>query len=123
MNRYNARAITDRVHYALGLKMDKQIRDVFEDILIQVEWLLEQENNAWIPVTERLPELPGQYLVTSELNYYHGGCWDENKDGTTRSIAVAYYDGTDKIGGKNYWNHAYVTAWQHLPETYQVAFR
>ena len=24
-------------------------------------------------------------VVTSELNYYHGGCWDETETGTSRT--------------------------------------
>ena len=81
---------------------------------------IEHENNTkWIPVTERLPKQAGHYLVTSEINYYHGGCQDTNNNGTTNSMVVAYYDGTDRIGGKNYWNYAHVKAWQPLPEVYR----
>lgn len=119
MNTYNAKAITDRVNYALGLKLNKNVRDIFEDILIQVDFLLEKENEGWIPVSERLPEKEGHYLVTSELNYYHGGCWDETETGTSRSLAIAFYNGTDKIGGKNYWNHTHVIAWRELPDFYR----
>ncbi len=78
--------------------------------------LKDKSHNSWILETERLPEKKGHYLVTSEMNYYHGGSLDKNKDGTTKSIAVAYYDGTDKIGGKNYWNKSHVTAWRQLPD-------
>lgn len=116
MNRYDLRAITDRVHYALGLNLEKHVRDVFEDILIQVDWVLQKD---WIPVTERLPEQPGQYLVTSELNWYRGGCSDETEEGTSRSLVIAFYDGTDKIGGKNYWNRPLVVAWKPLPDIYR----
>lgn len=115
MNAYDARAITDRVHYALGITKDKLIRGVLEDILVQVDWLLEKENESWIPIAERLPEQEGHYLVTSELNYYHGGCLDETEEGTSRSLAIAYYDGTDS---KHCWNHAHVIAWKSLPDIY-----
>ncbi len=75
--------------------------------------------NEWVSVKERLPDEKGHYLVTSALNYYHGGCWDETEKGTSRSLAIAYYDGTDKIGGKNYWNHSHVIAWKLLPDIYR----
>lgn len=52
MNSYQARAITDRVHYGLGITTDKRIRDVFEDILVQVEWLFQEEQV--VSVDERL---------------------------------------------------------------------
>lgn len=74
------------------------------------------EKLTWVPVKERLPDEKGHYLVISELNYWHGGCWDKNKDGTSRSIVVAFYDKTDTIGGKNYWNHSHVTHWMPLPD-------
>lgn len=74
------------------------------------------EKLTWISVQERLPDKEGHYLVVSELNYWHGGCWDKNKDGTSRSIVVAFYDKTDTISGKNYWNHSHVTHWMPLPD-------
>lgn len=75
-------------------------------------------DSGWVLEKDKLPEKKGHYLVTSAINYYHGGNLDKNKDGTTKSMAVAYYDGTDQVGGKHYWNHAHVIAWRPLPEAY-----
>ncbi len=69
--------------------------------------------NKWINVKKNLPRNEGHYLVTSELNYYNGGCWDKNKDGTSRSMQVAYFDIT-----KN-WNITHVIAWMDLPKPYE----
>ncbi|MBG9657837.1 DUF551 domain-containing protein [Cytobacillus firmus] len=80
---------------------------------------MEQENKDWILVSERLPEHSGHYLVTSELNMYHGGCLDETGEGTSRSLAIAFYDGTNKIGAANYWNCPSVIAWKPLPDIYR----
>lgn len=70
-------------------------------------------NYNWIPVSEKLPEKRGHYLITSRLNYYHGGCWDTNRDGTTQSMQVAYFDITGN------WNRTHVLAWMPLPEIYR----
>lgn len=118
MKEKEARILRDRINYLMPLVKEKHPKEVLEDMLFQIDCLLEEDTPKWIPVSERLPDKPGQYLVTSELNYYHGGCLEKNENGTSHSIAIAYYDGTDKIGGKNYWNHAYVTAWMPLPKIY-----
>lgn len=118
MKEKEARILKDRIDYIISFIKEKHIKEELEDIIFQINCLVTDEN-GWIPVTERLPDKAGNYLVTSELNYYHGGCWDTNDDGTTHSMAIAYYDGTDKIGRKNYWNHGYVKAWQPLPEIYR----
>ena len=74
------------------------------------------KNNKWH--TDKNPGKRGHYLVTSLLNWYHGGNMEPNKNGSPRSITVAYYDETDKVGGRNCWNVPYVIAWQELPEVY-----
>lgn len=94
-------------------EMERLINEQIQEIEIL------RNSDHWVPVTERLPDEKGHYLVTSELNYYHGGCWDETEKGTSRSLAIAYYDGTDKIGGKNYWNHSHVIAWKSIPDFYR----
>ena len=79
----------------------------------------------WIPVTERLPEYPGHYLVCTSINYWHGGCMDINGnhkyhpngtpvgyDGSTMSVLDCYYD----VAG--HWNRvcdSHVTHWMPLP--------
>lgn len=58
--------------------------------------------------TKILPEKPGHYLVISDMNWYHGGCFDTDDDGTSLSYAIAYFD----IVG---WNKPYIVAWAELP--------
>lgn len=74
---------------------------------------IERSSGVWTKVVERTPDKPGHYLVTSDLNYYFGGNRDKSKDGSARSVAVAYFDITGN------WNHAGVVAWMSLPEVYQ----
>lgn len=31
--------------------------------------------NKWVSVEERLPDKPGHYLVCTNVNYWHGGCY------------------------------------------------
>lgn len=60
----------------------------------------------WIPVTERLPETPGEYMVA-----YHPCYWDRVND----EIKV----GLDSFRGKTSWakkKYQRVTHWMPLPE-------
>ena len=85
----------------------------------------------WIPVTERLPDAPGHYLICTSINYWHGGCLDKNEErkhynhcgtpmryeGTTKSALDCYYDVTGS------WNRVcdiHVTHWMPLPEPPEV---
>ena len=45
--------------------------------------------SEWISVEDRLPDAPGHYLVCTSINYWHGGCLDENeerKDGPLKDM-------------------------------------
>lgn len=62
----------------------------------------------FIPATTS-PEKPGHYLTISNMNWYHGGCFDEDMEtGLTLSYRVAYWN--------NGWNDMYVIAWCELPD-------
>lgn len=56
------------------------------------------------------PDKPGHYLTVSEMNWYHGGCFDTDKDGLSLSYRVAYY--SDVVG----WNDPFLLAWAELPD-------
>ena len=58
----------------------------------------------WIPVTERLPEEEGTYLVT----YTDGGVTEVGS-----SIYLQREDGSEP-----YWDYFVVTAWMPLPEPF-----
>ena len=63
----------------------------------------------WTPVTERLPEEKGEYLVT-----YHPSYWDE--------VSAETKVGIDSFRGKSSWakkKYQRVTAWAVLPEPYK----
>ena len=66
----------------------------------------EESKPRWIPVTERLPETPGEYMVA-----YHPCYWDRVHD----EIKV----GLDSFRGKTSWakkKYQRVTHWMPLPE-------
>ena len=66
----------------------------------------EEPEPKWIPVTERLPETPGEYMVA-----YHPCYWDRVHD----EIKV----GLDSFRGKTSWakkKYKRVTHWMPLPK-------
>lgn len=55
------------------------------------------------------PKKPGHYLTISNMNWYHGGCFDADTDtGLSLSYRVAYWNGG--------WNDPFVAMWCELPE-------
>lgn len=64
--------------------------------------LEKQEQDRWVPVTERPPEEDGRYLIT------------EKTDGT--KVQEGYFCRTRD--GEPYWGYLHVTAWRPLPEPY-----
>ena len=83
-----------------------------------VDQVAEEYNNGWIPCSERLPEIYGEYLVTLELNWF-----DEILYATDEAKFVegdGYVD--DHWGTRNGWNKCKkcsVIAWQPLPKPYK----
>ncbi len=67
----------------------------FEDVLQYVIRMLEQEPK-WIPVTKRLPEENGGYLVVAKRGYVTTALW---------------------VGNAEKWKE--ITAWMPLPEPYK----
>ena len=65
-----------------------------------------EEQTAWIPVTERLPDEMGMYLVT--LDYQEKG-----------KGVVSLWFHNDEIGWNRGWNEN-VTAWMPLPKPYKA---
>ena len=80
---------------------EESAHDYFKDVCYYLERV-----PKWIPVTERLPEAPGEYMVA-----YHPCYWDRGKD----EIKV----GLDSFRGKTSWakkKYQRVTHWMPLPE-------
>lgn len=78
--------------------------------------------SEWISVKDRLPEKQGHYLVFTSINYWKGGCNENNPNwfGTTKgyentptSVLDCFFDCTGD------WNRVcnhHVTHWMPLPE-------
>ncbi len=73
--------------------------------------LTPEEIPHWIPVSERLPEGTGHYLVISKMNWAHGGNWEDNSGDIRRNMAIAFFERVLKF------NIPYVTHWMPLPST------
>ena len=89
-----------RLENELGIYDDLPMVDQFM-VLSKTE-----KTTQWIPVTERLPETPGEYMVA-----YHPCYWDRVHD----EIKV----GLDSFRGKTSWakkKYQRVTHWMPLPE-------
>ena len=64
----------------------------------------------WISVKDRMSEYPGHYLVSTSINYWHGGCMEINEnhkyypngtpagyDDSTMSVINCYYDWEENL--------------------------
>ena len=98
--------------------------EILEALDMAISTLKKQEEDRWIPVTERLPEEDGKYLVTFESGYAEDygfdpigiapfevdcegfGIWQESFDPVSLGSL-----GSD-------WVDIQVTAWRSLPEAY-----
>lgn len=76
--------------------LEKVVKGELEEIRAEGENFVKPKTGEWIPVTERLPEEDGGYLVTVKRGYVTTAVW---------------------IGITKLWNE--VTAWMPLPEPYK----
>lgn len=84
----------------------REYESVSKDLVESVELCRKLKKPKWIPVTERLPDTPGEYMVA-----YHPCYWDRVSDG----IEV----GLDSFRGKTSWakkKYQRVTHWMPLPQ-------
>lgn len=114
---------------------DKEPHPETDALTLAVSALEKQEQDRWIPVTERLPEKPGWCAIT-----VHYEAIPEDEDGPEIpekwETGVAYWDWvypndpTKKERGK-WWVNAYdydgyitsadcITAWRPLPEAFET---
>lgn len=70
------------------------------------------EQTEWIPVTERLPEENGMYLVTRKANYPQ-----KCRGKMYQAVTYAYYNTLFKTWNTN--GYPNVVAWRPLPEPYK----
>lgn len=80
-----------------------------EAMKMAISALEKQGQEKWIPVTERLPEEDGEYLVTYEKGY--------PEDYGFEPIGIAPFE-VDCEGFGSEWVDIPVTAWRPLPEPY-----
>ena len=73
-----------------------------------VNQLAEEQNNGWIPCSERLPEENGKYLV----------CVDNPTRNRKNCIFAFWFNAYDKEFEREH-DLDYVIAWQPLPAPYQ----
>jgi len=92
-------------HLTMLCKLDGKSKQPFYELAISA--LTQQLNNGWIPVSERLPDKGGYYLVGTRYE--------------TPRVMIGFYYAELKIW--NYWMSQLpiqsVIAWQPLPEPYK----
>ena len=80
------------------------VQAVSDACVLAVAALREQEQRRWIPVTERLPEESGMYIVTAN-------------DGHVQRVSFVLWQKKNRVwnlvGARSYWR---VTHWMPLPE-------
>lgn len=92
----------DRGNKMCGYFVTQEAADAIEGLSHAVDQMTEWRKNRWIPVTERLPEHSGNYLV-----YSIGGKWKQ-----LSTIEIAFWN------DKNFIVQSFfaVTHWMPLPE-------
>ena len=97
--------ITEEEYNDLLKKLDGHDAEVYDKAIKVLE------QTKWIPVSERLPEENGDYLVTIE---WKGSC----SGNIYTEIDIVEYDKTKKW--RNCGVDDYVIAWMPLPELYKA---
>ena len=104
MRLIDADAFDERVRVAGGMSED-ELTDDFKDGVQAVLYMLSNQPTItpephWIPVTERLPEKNGEYIVTIQCEHVDG--WDDYVTGFAEWDVddwhlVSYYPGQIKV--------------------------
>lgn len=99
VKRLRAKARLAREYNETG-KLEDEAADAIEELVGKTDRF------RWIPVTERLPEVDGDYLVW----FYDAKCWKvaEFNKHTAKERYVWWFAGIDRT--------KYVTHWMPLPE-------
>lgn len=84
--------------------------DSFNFVLDEaIKALEQQEKTGWIPVTERLPDEDGEYLVTKKLRYF----------GNTEIDMACWFKNLMTDGNNGFYKSEQVIAWMPLPKAYK----
>ena len=116
-----------------AIKYINWMRDKFitnkplEAIDLAISALEKQEQDRWIPVTERLPEEDGDYLVTFDRRYAEEYALDDiigiapfEVDCEGFGIWQESFDPVSLGSLGSDWVDIQVTAWRPLPEPYEA---
>ena len=99
-----AEALAEIEYYGGFRGRMKAAQALYDACIIAVAALREQEKRLWIPVTERLPEESGMYIVTAN-------------DGHEQRVSFVLWQKKNRVwnlvGARSYWR---VTHWMPLPE-------
>ena len=112
--------LVERLHKRIALTT---ANSPLQDDLKEAVGAIEELDTHWIPVSERLPEESGVYLVTrhsyigSKQNYTDIICYGYPEDGKRRKNRVWYF--TDSEYGDIAIAFDKVIAWCDLPEPYK----
>lgn len=103
------------IEYYAGFSQTAMIDALSDACEVAVAALRELEERRWIPVTERLPDTNGTFIVTAcDEGCSHGeGIWYD-----TVVVAAEYYKGawTWDENGTEYDLEGIVTHWMPMPE-------
>lgn len=103
--------LTAYVYFAAG--------SIPSDVAQALDTVVEAADRArWIPVSERLPEEEGRYLVTfrSERKAYLVGYGNCQMSVCGKKIGYGWYDLHDAV----YFDKKSIVAWMPLPEPYHI---
>ena len=121
------KAISTRVQNIPAADISEQLENAYAHgyTAAEAEFRKVMEADRWIPVTERLPEESGVYLVTrhsyigSKQNYTDIVCYGYPEDGKRRKNRVWYF--TDSEYGDIAIGFDKVIAWCDLPQPHEEA--
>ena len=90
----------EEINYLQVCAEEAKSKDWGDGIRFALSFLSKREKGEWIPVSERLPEDRGNYIIdyTNEFGGF---------------VGISYFD---KYG---FWSSSNVIAWQPLPEPYK----
>ena len=107
----NKQEIEKAIEWISGDRDNYDTRDhAYHYLDLAVKVLTQQLNNGWIPVSEKLPEENGTYIVTQATHSLR----DCDKVLRLDTVCVDYSNGTWRRA-----KHLEVIAWQPLPEPYK----
>lgn len=101
--------LKDSVKYAEKYSNTKEVKSIINTAITALE---KQENGAWIPISERLPENNVKCLVTVQYENF-AGIYTMVTTGSFNDKKIKIYGEQPVISNRK------IIAWQPLPEPYK----